>query len=83
MFMNENKEYANEIAELARLIKPDEVQINTPLRPCSIRPLSKEILDKIESNFKGLNTLNVYNSPKPKTSPLDKMELIKRRRMEL
>ena len=82
MFIDENKDYAKEIADLARSIKPDEVQINTPLRPCSVRPLSKPTLEKIESYFYGLNTLNVYNSIRPKTDPLDKMELIKRRRME-
>ena len=83
MFMNENKSYAGELAELARDINPDEVQINTPLRPCNVKPLSKEELDEIEKKFTGLNTISVYNSPKPMTDPLDKMELIKRRRTEL
>jgi len=83
MFMKENKDYAHEIAELAREIQPDEVQINTPLRPCNVKPLSKEELDKIEKEFTGLNTISVYNSPKPMTDPLDKLELIKRRRTEL
>ena len=40
---------------------------------------------EIEEIFKAknLNTLSVYTSTKPKTSPLDKMELIKRRRSVL
>ena len=81
MFMKENKDYACELAELAREIKPDEVQINTPLRPCSVKPLTKKELDEIEKEFTGLNTLSVYNSPKPKTDPLDKLEIFKRRRL--
>lgn len=82
MFMEQNKDYIHELAELAREIQPDEVQINTPLRPCNIQPLSKEDLDEIEKTFTGLSTLSVYNSPKPKTNPLDMRELIKRSRIE-
>ena len=82
MFMNENKDYVEEIADLARDIKPDEVQINTPLRPCEVNPLSEKEIEEIDKKFTGLNTLTVYNSPKPKTDPLDKLELFKRRRME-
>lgn len=82
MFMGENKDYAHELAKLAREIQPDEVQINTPLRPCSVKPLPMEELDEIEKKFTGLNTISVYHSPKPMTDPLDKLELIKRRRLE-
>lgn len=82
MFMNENKNYASELAELAQEIKPDEVQINTPLRPCNIRPLPKNKLDEIEKKFTGLKTLSVYKSPKPMAKPLDMSELFKRRRIE-
>ncbi|MFW6121165.1 MAG: radical SAM protein [Petrotogales bacterium] len=82
MFIKENKNYVHELAKLAKDIKPDEVQINTPLRPSKVKPLPKEELDEIEKCFVGLNTLSVYKSPKPMTDPLDKLELIKRRRME-
>ncbi|ENO11935.1 hypothetical protein MBGDC06_00266 [Thermoplasmatales archaeon SCGC AB-539-C06] len=75
MFINENKNYANELAELSQEIEPDEVQINTPLRPCAVSPLTKKELDNIEKSFAGLNTISVYHSPKPMTYPLDKIEL--------
>lgn len=80
MFMKINKNYAKELSDLAREIKPDEVQINTPLRPCSIKPLSVEELDEIEKYFNGLNTISVYHSTKPTTDPIDKLDMIKRRR---
>ena len=82
MFMEANKKYAHEMAKLAQEIKPDEVQINTPLRLCNVKSLSEAELDEIERMFTGLNTISVYHSSKPKTKPLDMMELIKRRRME-
>ena len=81
MFMKENKDYAADLANLAREINPDEVQINTPLRPCPVKPLTETELERIEKEFTGLNTLSVYNSPKPKTDPLDKLEIFKRRRL--
>lgn len=83
MFMAENKTYAEQMADLAREIKPDEVQINTPLRPCDVAPLPEKELDAIEQTFSGLHTISVYHSSKPKTDPLDKVELFKRRRTEL
>jgi len=82
MFIEENKNSADELAALARDIQPDEVQINTPLRPCKVKPLSQKELDEIEKAFIGLNTLSVYHTTKPMTDPLDKLELIRRRRME-
>jgi len=82
MFIDKNKDYAEGIAATTRKINPDEVQINTPLRPCKEKPLSIRELDKIEKKFSGLNTINVYHSEKPMTDPLDKLELFKRRRME-
>jgi len=46
-----------------------------------VKPLTKTELERIEKEFTGLNTLSVYNSPKPKTDPLDKLEIFKRRRL--
>jgi wyosine [tRNA(Phe)-imidazoG37] synthetase (radical SAM superfamily) len=85
MFVNDNFEYSLKIARLIKKIGPSEVQINTPLRPCPEQPLSKNQILTIEKLFQkiGLNTISVFSSNKPKTSPLDKMELIKRRRSEI
>jgi wyosine [tRNA(Phe)-imidazoG37] synthetase (radical SAM superfamily) len=82
MFTEENKDKTHELVKITKEIQPDEVQINTPLRPCNIHPLSEKQLDEIEKKFTGLNTLNVYKASKPKTTPLDRQELIKRRRPE-
>ena len=73
MFMNNNITYAKDIANIVSKIDPYEVQINTPLRPCSIKPLTKQKLTRIEKEFKdrNLNTISVYTSTKPKISPLN------------
>jgi wyosine [tRNA(Phe)-imidazoG37] synthetase (radical SAM superfamily) len=81
MFIKNNMGFAEEIADIVNEIKPDEVQINTPLRPCAVKPLDEEQLAKIEKIFieKGLKTTSVYTSTKPKTAPMDKIEIFKRR----
>lgn len=81
MFIEQNMKYSNEIADILCEIQPNKVQINTPLRPCNVAPLTKDQIDEIEKIFKNKNlkTTSVYTSKKPKTSPMDKIEMFKRR----
>ncbi|MEM2991513.1 MAG: radical SAM protein [Halobacteria archaeon] len=74
MFIDLNKQYAKEIAELALEIKPDEVQINTPLRRSKVKPLDsfeiKDIADKFTAL--GMNTISVYNESGSKALEVEK-----------
>ena len=79
MFIDKNKDHASELANLAREIKPDEIQIDTPLRPCSVKPLNEKEITKIKSEFKGLNAITVYEIKRPKVKILDKGEYLRRR----
>ncbi|MFA6079225.1 MAG: radical SAM protein [Candidatus Omnitrophota bacterium] len=79
MFMEENKMCAEGIARIAKEIAPDEVQLNTPLRPCGIRPLAKEEMNGIEEHFHGLKTVSVYRADKKSVDPISSKETLKRR----
>ncbi|MCD4780707.1 MAG: radical SAM protein [Candidatus Omnitrophica bacterium] len=79
MFVEQNKGCAQDIAQIAKEINPDEVQINTPLRPCRVKPLPESEVDKIESYFKGLKTISVYKAERKEISPLSDEETLKRR----
>ncbi|MBU1147436.1 MAG: radical SAM protein [Candidatus Omnitrophica bacterium] len=79
MFIAENKKHAKKIAEITKEINPDEVQINTPLRPCGVKPLSMTELEKIESYFKGLEVVSVYKAEKKKVKPISDANTLKRR----
>jgi len=80
MFIQTNKNYASEIAKLAREISPDEVQINTPLRPCAVRPLSPESIADIQREFTNLKSVvTVYEAQRYKVLPLDFVETLRRR----
>ncbi len=79
MFIEENKNNAKELAALVKEIKPDEVQINTPLRPCNVKPLSKEEIFQIKEYFKDMNTISVYDIEKKHVVPISTEDTIKRR----
>jgi wyosine [tRNA(Phe)-imidazoG37] synthetase (radical SAM superfamily) len=79
MFIDENKENAKEIYELAKDINPDEVQINTPLRPCNSKPLSKVEIDKIKAYFNNMNVITVYDSERKQVEPISTEDTLKRR----
>jgi len=80
MFIEANKDYASEIAALARQISPDEVQIDTPLRPSKVKPLPRENIASIREKFNNLrNVITVYEAPKPEVLPLDLAQTLRRR----
>jgi len=79
MFMEQNKKYAKEIAQIAREINPDEVQLNTPLRPCKVKPLTNPEMDIIKAHFIGLNTVSVYDVEKKRVKPISSKDTLKRR----
>jgi len=79
MLVPQNKEYAADLATLAKEIKPVEVEINTPLRPCPVKPLPPDELTKIKELFKPLKVYSVYDVERPEAKPMDLKETLKRR----
>ncbi len=83
MFVDANKGCAAEMASLAEELSPDEVQINTPLRPSAVSPLPPEQVDAIGQQFSGLSgVVTVYQASRPKVTPLN-LEATLRRRPKL
>lgn len=84
MFVEGNKECGREMARIAADIKPDEVQLNTPLRPCVVTPVSSGELEHIRGYFKVLEAtvISVYDRMVPEVRVLDKTEVIRRRGVE-
>jgi wyosine [tRNA(Phe)-imidazoG37] synthetase (radical SAM superfamily) len=80
MFVEANKDYAADIAEIAEQISPDEVQINTPLRPCSVNPLGPQQIVAIKAAFSGLRKIvTVYEAQRSDITPLSQEETSLRR----
>jgi wyosine [tRNA(Phe)-imidazoG37] synthetase (radical SAM superfamily) len=82
MFIKANSGYAAEMADLAKELSPDEIQINTPLRPCPVKPLSSEEIATIRHDFTGLSVETVYEAARPDVVPFN-LEATLRRRPKL
>jgi wyosine [tRNA(Phe)-imidazoG37] synthetase (radical SAM superfamily) len=80
MFITANKCYASEMARIAEQLSPDEVQINTPLRPCAVQPLTPEDISAIQREFSRLGrVVTVYEASRPEVVPLDLKDTLRRR----
>jgi Fe-S oxidoreductases len=72
MFVKANKDFAREIARVVRSLLPNEVQMDTPLRPCAVKPLSPSQMISIKDEFNGLsNVVTVYEASRPEVTPLN------------
>ena len=80
MFMELNKDFAAEIADVVKTLSADEVQLNTPLRPCAVKPLTLSQMAVIKANFSNFrNVVNVYEASRPEVKPLNLKETLRRR----
>lgn len=87
MFFEMNKEEFKKIAKLAFDANPGEIQINTPLRPCAVKPLPKEEIADIRKYFekfgKEINSktvvVSVYDTEHKKIEAISTEDTLKRR----
>ncbi len=79
MFIESNRRYGREMAEIARSLSPDEVQLNTPLRPSAVKPLGLKQMALVKEEFWGLEVVGVYEASRPEVTPLDAAEMLRRR----
>jgi len=80
MFIEANKECAEDMSQIAELLSPDEVHLNTPLRPCAVPPLAPEEMSNTKQAFsQHRNGLAVYEAPRLEAVPLDLRETLRRR----
>ncbi|TRZ79371.1 radical SAM protein [bacterium] len=80
MFTKDNIARAERLARIAKSINPDEVHINTPLRPSGAKPISEAEMKEVKRYFKGLKVLSVYDAKSSKkTKPISRKETLRRR----
>lgn len=87
MFVASNKSCAAAIAKLAHQIGPDEVEVNTPLRTCAVKPLSIEDIEEITAIFRGIcgariKVRSVYEVKREKSQPFCRTSTEQRRGKE-
>lgn len=81
MFIEQNESHVDKFIKLAKEIKPDEIQINTPLRPSDIEFLSKDKISKIKKRFEVLqiDIISVHDTKHKKVTSICKDATLKRR----
>ena len=80
MFIKANMNYVSQMATIAGHISPDEIQINTPLRPCNVQPLTPDEIKNIQDKFSNLkNVFTVYDVKKYRVTPINSIETLRRR----
>jgi len=82
MFVGANRQRAGEMADLARSLHPDQVELDTPLRLSPTPPLNPAAMAEIEESFAGLPVVNVYGARIPDVDVLDMAEMRRRRPVE-
>lgn len=78
MLIDQNLEHIADIAALARDIAPDEIQLNTPLRPCPVKPIDKFRMEQVRKLFGDLPVVTVWDAPHKEYTPLDDDATVKR-----
>ncbi len=87
MFIASNKACAPALAKIAHQIGPDEIEINTPLRTCDVKPLSIEEIEEITAIFRGIcgtrtRVRSVYEAKREKSLPFCQPSTERRRGKE-
>lgn len=71
MLVEENFQHLNRLSTLAFFLNPDEVQLNTPIRPSACAPLSKDRILTAKKFFKNVPVISCYDVPVSQTQPID------------
>jgi wyosine [tRNA(Phe)-imidazoG37] synthetase (radical SAM superfamily) len=88
MLLNRNKDSARDFAALYARISPDEVQLNTPLRPCAEKPISETEMAAFsvqlgkelkKTKTIGIKIVTVYEQTAPDVVPVSAPSTLKRR----
>ena len=88
MFFEINKNEFEKLAKRAFELRPDEIQINTPLRPCDVASLRQRDISSIKKYFeefgKDINSkvkiVSVYDAVHKKVEAISKIDTLRRRR---
>jgi len=78
MLLDQNKDDIGQIAKLAKSLGPDEIQLNTPLRPGGAKPLGIAQLEYAKRFFSDVPVISVFDEPTQEYTPMDNASTISR-----
>ena len=78
MLIDQNIDNVEQIARVARSLNPDEVQLNTPLRPGGAQPVERSRVEWARRFFKDMPVVTVYDAPPREYTPMDEPATVSR-----
>ncbi len=78
MLIDENIESVAELADVARRLNPDEIQLNTALRPCAVRALERVEIEWAKKFFGDMPVVSPWDVPAEAYKPLDEQATVRR-----
>ena len=78
MLIDQNVDQMESIAQLAREIAPDEVQLNTPLRPSGAKPIDRSRMERAKKFFKDMTVVTVFDAPSQEYTPINEPATVSR-----
>lgn len=71
MLLEENIPHLSRLGTMAYFLNPDEVQLNTPIRPSAAAPLSRDRILSAKKYFKNVSVISCYDEPALVSMPMD------------
>jgi len=78
MLVEENIKNVHQMADIARRICANEVQLDTPLRPSAVKPLERQRLQWAKKYFEDMPVITVYDAPLKEFTPIDERATMER-----
>jgi wyosine [tRNA(Phe)-imidazoG37] synthetase (radical SAM superfamily) len=78
MLVEQNIKNIRQIAQVARRLGANEIQLDTPLRPSAVKPLERRRVQRAKKCFEDMPVVSVFDAPLQEYTPIDAKATIKR-----
>ena len=78
MLLDQNIKNIRQIAKISRRIGAHEIQLDTPFRPCAIKPLERQRVQWAKKFFEDMPVVSVFDAPLQKYTPMDEKATMNR-----
>jgi len=78
MLVDQNIENIEQIAKISRRLGANEIQLDTPFRPCAIKPLERQRIQWAKKFFTDMPVITVFDEPHKESKPIDEKATMSR-----
>jgi len=78
MLVDQNIDTIEQIAKISRRLGANEIQLDTPFRPCAIKPLERQRIQWAKEFFPDMPVITVFDAPHQESKPIDEKATMSR-----